>query len=328
MADRETQMKTNPGMSRREFLAAAAVAAGTVPVSEVVAGPAHKKPSRPRVDVVQVTSDHVVRGRQVHHAVMPEMLDLSLRSFTGEATASDAWRSILRPSDVIGIKFNSSAAEALGVSEPFAKAVIRSLLEAGFARDQIIPIEAPGRLIGSLGVGSPVRGWQADPVDFGSGQDHLSAVLDQVTAIINVPFLKTHNIAGVTCSLKNLSHGLIKHPARYHGSHCSPYIGDIVALPQIRSKLRLNLVNALRTVFDGGPEARDDCTWDSGIILAGANPASVDSVGLELINSQRIILGLAAVDDSVNKSVHLAAAEKRGLGHVNTHRLEIARYRI
>jgi len=320
-------MKTRFGMSRREFLAAATVAAGSARVPELIAGSVPAK-SSPEIDVVQVTSDHVVRGRQVHHAVMSELLDLSLRGLTGAATAADAWRSILRPDDVVGIKFNSSAAETLGVSEPFAEALVHSLFDAGFAGDQIVPIELPEYVVKRLGVKSPDRRWQVNQVDFGSGQDQLAGVLDQVTAIVNVPFLKTHNIAGVTCSLKNLSHGLIKHPARYHGSHCSPYIGDIVSLPQIRDKLRLNLVNALRIVFDGGPEARDDCTWDSGIILAGVNPASVDSFGLELINSQRTILGLAAVDDPVIKSAYLMAAEKRGLGLINTHRMEIARYRI
>ena len=74
--------------------------------------------------------------------------------------------------------------------------------------------------------------------------------------MINVPFIKTHNIAGMTCGLKNLSHALVKHPAHYHANGCSPFIGDIVAADPIRKKLKLTIVDAFRVVFQGGPAAR------------------------------------------------------------------------
>lgn len=317
------------GISRRAFLTAAAVAAATGRVSPSWGQAMGDKSGVVLVpDVVQITSDYVVRGRVVHKMVLSEMIDAALQRITGESSSPGAWKKILRSDDVIGLKFNRSGSAGLGVTEPFADAVLDSLLAAGFTREQIVPIEIPANLYKSREISTPVRGWDARPTDFGSGRDQLCTFLDQVTAIVNIPFLKTHNIAGITCCLKNLSHGLIKHPARYHGSHCSPYIADIVALPQIREKLRLNLVNALRVVFDGGPSARDDSTWDAGIILASRDPVAADTLGMDIINSQRNLLGLESVDSRGAKSVHLAAAAKRGLGTNDLYRMEVARVRI
>jgi len=316
-------------MDRREFLAAAAAVTvgGTLSGVAAHAGdvPAHGV-SIP--DAVHGRSDFVVRGRRVHQSVLAEMLEQVIRGVTGAGTFSDGWRHILRADDVVGLKFNSSGAEGLGVSEDFGDAVITSLLAAGFEPRQIVAIEAPGEVSARHGLVSEQPGWQRVETEFGSGRDQLSDVLDRVTAIVNIPFLKDHNITGVTCACKNLSHGLVKHPARFHGNHCSPYIADIIALPQIRSKVRLHLVNALRVVFDGGPEPHDEGTWDAGVILAGRDPVAIDALGLEIINSQRAILGLAKVDSPVRKSVYLEAAAERGLGVADTRRLGIAKIRV
>jgi len=312
-------------MTRRGFLAAATLAVAS---ARGVRLRAQTPDPPPPPDVVQVSSEFVVRGRRIHQAVLPEMLDEALRQVTGRPAAAEAWRSLLRTDDVIGLKCNRSAAAGLGTGDAFASAVISSLLAAGFDRRQIVAIEVGDAIYKENDVARPARGWLSTPSSFASGTDHLSAVLDQVTAIVNIPFLKTHNIAGITCCLKNLSHGLIKHPARYHESHCSPYIADIVALPRIREKLRLNLVNALRVVFDQGPEARDDFTWDAGILLASRDPLAADTVGLDIINSEREILGLGAVDAVERRTVHLEAAAERGLGKGDLHDIELRTRRL
>lgn len=311
-------------LNRRDFLAAAAVAAASGSVARFAAG----QPAAEDARVIQVASDHVVRGRVVHHVVLGEMLDLALRRLTGRDTPAAAWHSLLRDDDMIAIKFNRSAAEALGVRDKFADAVITSLVTAGFAPDQIVPIEVAKSAYVAHGVARPATGWEPQPADFGSGRDQIAEVLSQVTALINVPFLKTHNIAGITCCLKNLSHGLIKHPARFHGNHCSPFIGDIVALPAIRDKIRLHLVNALRVVFDKGPEARDDYVWDGGIVLAGTDPVATDTVGLDIINSQRSIMGLPMIDRDGEETAYLAAAAKKGLGEFKRRRIDVVKLRV
>lgn len=292
---------------------------------ETATQPAPRTARPERSLVVQARSENIVEGRVVQKHMLKEMLDWCLTSLTWTSTPGEAWRRLLRPDDVIGLKFNRSGAAGLGTTPAFAEALIHSLADAGWAPQNIVPIEVPETVYSSTGTTHPSTDWDDEEVDFGSGRDRLSGVLRQITALINVPFLKTHNITGMTGCLKNLSHALVKHPARFHDNSCCPYIGDIVALPQIRDKLKLNIVNALRLVFDGGPEAHDDLTWESGVVLAGFDPVAVDTVGLELLNRTRKSLRLPYVDTGQGRVAYLAAAAERGLGCSKLHRIEVAK---
>ncbi|UCG17708.1 MAG: DUF362 domain-containing protein [Phycisphaerales bacterium] len=319
-----------PNLSRRTFLAGATAAAAGMAATAgrglLARTPPAQRGARPdRSLVVQARSEHIVEGRVVQEHMLKEMLDWCLTRLTRTSTPKEAWRQFLRPDDVIGLKFNRSGAAGLGTTPAFVEALVRCLADAGWAPQNIVPIEVPETVYGSTGTTRPSTDWDDEEVDFGSGRDRLSSVLRQITALINVPFLKTHNITGMTGCLKNLSHALVKHPARFHDNNCCPYIGDIVALPQIRDKLKLNIVNALRLVFDGGPEARDDLTWESGIVIAGFDPVAVDTVGLELLNRTRKSLRLPYVDRRQGKVAYLGAASERGLGCSRLHRIEVAK---
>src|SRR6185369_5735245 len=102
------------------------------------------------------------------------------------------------------------------------------------------------------------------PVDFGCGTESFVAALDRVTAMINVPFYKTHHLAGMTGCLKNLSHGLIRRPSRFHANGCDPAIGRIAASAPVRRRMRLHIVNALRIVVSGGSNVSDEHIADNG----------------------------------------------------------------
>lgn len=318
--------------SRRGFLAALAATAGSGRLRRTEAKPPPEKlrirAGTPRSRVVQVESAQVVDGPQVHRLLLSEMLDKALTSLTGAATLSDAWRVVLRPSDVIGLKFCRSGQRALATTETLAAVLIESLVAAGFQPEQIVCVEAPAGVEARAGTTPARRGYLAVSTDFGSGTDRYAAVLDQITALVSVPFLKTHNIAGMTCALKNLSHGLIKHPARYHGNGCSPFIGDIVAAPPIGRKLRLCLVDALRVVHDGGPEAHAEGLSSAGILLAAFDPVATDRVGLSILNAIRRGRDLDPVARSAEELGYLAAAHRRGLGVALWDGIDRLRYRL
>jgi hypothetical protein len=278
--------------------------------------------------VVEVRSDHVLVGRTVHPTLLRNVLRVGLSALTGRKDEREAWRTLLAPEDVIGIKFNRSGADALGITAPLVEALVASLTEAGWTTAAIVPIEIPRNWHEKLGTTPPREDWLPAEVTFGEYSDRLAGVLDQVTAIINVPFLKHHNIAGMTCSLKNLSHALVKHPARYHADKCTPYIGDIVALPLIRGKLRLHLVNALRVVIDKGPEAHPPNIIDRKGLLFALDPVAVDSLGLEILNRTRLDGGLGKIEDEQGPVTFLAAAAARGLGRDALHEIDYVRHRL
>lgn len=308
-----------PRLSRRHFLGATACLASqsvfrraygqsTAPQELLV------PEGTPRPRVVRVRSRNVLNDSTIHRTMFGELLEETLTTLTGTGSTTEAWRSVLRPDDIIGLKFNQSAQRALGTTQTVGAVLIESILNAGWDAKQLVCIEAPKELTETYGTKPPRLGYDHKEVEFGSGQDRLASVLQQVTAIVNVPFLKTHNIAGMTCSLKNLSHGFIMHPARYHGNRCSPYVADIAALPEIKDRLRICLVDALRVVYEGGPSATAETISDEGLLLASIDPVACDAMGLLELNDIRHRHGLSSVARSLGSVEYLAAAHRLGVG--------------
>ncbi len=332
-------------MTRREFLALlGAGASGAVPGTRLRAGSADgprltstaptSAPATPRTVrahkslVAQVRSKRVMAGRRIHRVTLDEMIGLGLRHVTDKDNVNDAWHELLADDDVIGLKFNRSGAEQLGTTEPVAELLVNSLTKAGWAPEQIVLIEATPHVAASLKTQPRREGWRSEVTHFGSGEDRLAAVLDQVTAIINVPFLKANPIAGMSGCLKNLSHALVKHPAYYHanaksdpkrgvlkpGRYASPYVGDIVAAPPIRDKLRLHIVNALRTCRESRIDPSGSTIDSHGGLLVGRDPVAVDMIGLRILNGQRTACELAPLTKPEQPLPQLRAATDAGLG--------------
>ncbi len=336
---------TGPADTRREFLAnVGGLTAGAILASKIgqpvlaalprpqtsASAPRLSAPTSaaglPRSRLVEARSDRVIIDRAIQKRLLGELLEDALMALTEQKTPPDAWRHLLGDPPMLGLKFNRSGATAIATTEPLALALVESLAKAGLDPARIVLIEAPAGLLRRTNTQPAVFGWTTRTVNFGSGKDQLAAVLDQVTDLINIPFLKTHNIAGMTGCLKNLSHALIKHPARYHANGCSPFVGDIVALPDIRDKLRLHLVDALRIVFEGGPAARHDCIATKGTLLLSTDGVAADVVGLQLIDQERASRKLAVIGDTNGAVPHLQAAADRHLGTLAPDRIE--RHRV
>jgi len=73
-----------------------------------------------------------------------------------------------------------------------------------------------------------------------------------VDAVLNLPVLKQHMLSGMSGALKN-QFGCIHNPNKMHLDKCDPYIAEVNALPAIRQKQRLIVMDALRPVLDNGP---------------------------------------------------------------------------
>ncbi|MCH7719486.1 MAG: DUF362 domain-containing protein [Planctomycetes bacterium] len=333
-----------PVPTRREFIRDCALLAAAGPAIEALARDDTQPPAggiapeagataleqchMPTPDVVQVQSPNVIRGHRTHPKILAEMLENALVELTGTTTVGGAWNQLLKSDERIALKFNQSGADGIGTTDSMAETLVASLRDAGFPPDQLTLMEVPQPVWQQLGCRPPPQGWQEAETDFGSGKDHLASVLQQIDAIINLPFLKNHNIAGLTCCLKNLSHALVKHPARFHDHGCSPYVADIVALPEIRSKLRLNIVNALRVVWDRGPQALLECTEPVGALIVGQKPLTVDTVALALLDDVRAGKGLATIVNTHGRIAYFGPAAARGLGTHEPYKIATRRLRV
>jgi hypothetical protein len=309
---------TDHGISRRGFIRTSVALAGSSLLhAEHGLGPANAvHPAQPirRSRVVQVQSRLAVQGPVVRRPLLIELLERSLTSLTGMPTLTEAWRSILKPDDIIGLKFNRSGQEVIATTDAMADVLISSLVESGWGAEQIVCIEAPEGVCRRHQTTPANLGFEPVPSRFGNESDFLASVVGQVTAIINVPYLKTHNIASLTCAMKNLSHAFVKHPAQYHRNGCSPFVSDIVSIPAVRDKLRLCIVDALRVVFEGGPEARVETLSDEGVLLASFDPVATDAIGFDLLNGVRWRRGLPSIARSAMDVPYLQAAHSAGLG--------------
>lgn len=254
--------------------------------------------------------------------LLGELFEEGLRVITNQPSPGDAWHKILDRDDIVGIKFNHVGFEALGTTLPLAIQLVESLKRADFPPERIVLIEVPHHLCRQLKTRPCPFGYSGKAVDFGSGQEELVAVLQEVTAIINVPFLKTHNIAGMTGCLKNLSHALVRRPGLYHANGCDPFIGDILNIPLIRDKLRLHVVNALRAVFNGGPQILPEYRWTHGGLIVSRDPVAADMVGLDILNNRRAEAGLPLIGQGY-RVPYIRHAATLGLGTDDQDRIEL-----
>lgn len=271
--------------------------------------------------VVAVKTPRLLSGNSPDLKGIQAALSLGIRRLTRQEDASAAWRSLFTPADVVGIKLNHIGAEQMPGNAEIARALAEALLAAGVPERQIIVIEG-GETIGGVRADS-----EPDPETFRVRETRLwfkKYMTKQISALINVPLLKHHSIAGVSLGLKNLSHGTIWNPSHFHQDHCDPAIAEIVALPPIRGKLRLTICNALFGLAEKGPYVTDaKWLWRESSLLMSTDAVALDAVGLEIIGRQRGILGLPPFEATDARPTHIATAGRMGLGVADPARVRI-----
>jgi len=273
--------------------------------------------------LADVVNPMVMSQRRIHEDALLGMIENGLRLATRRKSAIAAWKSLLKTDDVIGLKFDEVGSEALGTTDAMAGQLLRSLERAGFSRKQVVLIDVPTALARDLGTISRRFGWSTEEVSLGGGKERLAAVLEQVSAIINVPFLKTDQLSGIWGCLRNVSIPFVRRQTPYFVNGCVPAIADIVSLSPIRSKLKIHIMNAIRVVFDKGPEVYAECVWPRNALLVSADPVAVDQVGTDILNDHRLDAGLPILGDQQGRIAHVYDAARRGLGTVDQDYIQI-----
>ncbi len=330
---RENPVKGEEGrISRRGVLAAAGAAtlgllAGAGPPPESVATePKPDAQSRPALEplnpppwwltelgprsrVVEVASPDVLHGPKVDPILLRDTFDMGLRQLTDSPSSAAAWRAALGERRKIVVKFNSVAADIVGTNEPLARVIVESLGDAGWPPEQVALIETPAYVAVDLRTTRAASGWGA-PITVGGRQEQLAQYLYDADAIISVGLLKTHQMAGMSGVMKNLSHALMRRPALYHADGCSPFVGQVIGAPAVAGRLRLNVLNAIRVVARNGPDATREDVFSYGSVLLAFDPLAIDWVGRSILSEVRHEHEL----DSSIKVAYLDSAAVLGLG--------------
>ncbi len=191
-------------------------------------------------------------------ALVKEMLNKGLCALVDEQDPSDAWKKIIQPSDIVGIKTN--AWQTLPTPPELEAAIREELINTGVAGENISVND---------------RGIRKDPV------------FQKATALINTRPMRTHAWSGVGTLIKNYIMFAEK-PSDLHPDSCAD-LATVWNLPNVKGKTRLNILVMFTPQFNSvGPHSFSaDYVWSYKGLLLGIDPVAVDSVGLRIIQAKR-----------------------------------------
>ena len=245
-----------PSFTRRDFLRG--TAAGALGASLGLAGlevAFAAEPEKAKTTVVLVRDEAAIGdGNKPQAKVVEAMLDKAVCRLAGKDNPVAAWKTYIRPDDTVGIK---TTLYMISTSAEVVAAVRAGVKKAGVADDKI--------QVGDRGA-SPGKS-------------------KPVTALLNVPSLKAHHMSGIGCAIKNY---IVYHPSpsSLHPDSCSE-LGAAWQVPAVKGKTRLIVVDALRPLFDKGPQVTPKYLWPYRGIIVGTDPVAVDTVCLRIIQAKR-----------------------------------------
>jgi len=280
----------------------------------------------------------VLDGERGNRAVIRRLVADGIKRLTGASSEADAWRNLFSPKDTVGIKVNCLAGPQMCTRPEVVDAVVESLVKAGAVpAEQIIIWDRFNRELKSCGYtmrtsgsgplcfGTDDRraGYERQPRMYGSIGSCFSTILTRrCTALINVPVLKDHDLAGVTIGMKNF-YGTIHNPNKYHDNNCDPFIADLSAAEPLRDRLRLVICDALTPQCHGGPAYKERFVWQYAGILMARDPVALDATGWHIIESQRKAKGLPTLSEQSRPPRYIQTAERLELGWAQEEKVHV-----
>ncbi|OGD19978.1 MAG: hypothetical protein A2W03_16025 [Candidatus Aminicenantes bacterium RBG_16_63_16] len=250
---------TNRTWSRREFLKTAAVTPLAAAIGPATRGMAPAQ-SGAKTRVVLIRDRNALDAAGVRNpAVIQKMLDEAVCALLGEKDPVAAWKTLIRPSDIVGIKTN--VWRPIDTGEAVEQALKRRIMDAGVTEDRI---------------GLDDRGVLRNPI------------FQKATALVNARPARTHYWSGMGSCIKNYIM-FVPQPWAYHGDACAD-LARIWSLPPVMDKTRLNVLVMLTPLFHSvGPHNFSrDYVWPYSGILVGRDPVAVDATGFRILQAKRL----------------------------------------
>jgi hypothetical protein len=233
-------------------------------------------------------------GSAPNPAICEQMLDEAVRTLAGKEQAKDAWASIVKPGDVVGIKTN--AWNSLPTPPELNEILKARVLSAGVKEENVSVDD---------------RGVKTNPV------------FQRSTALINIRPMRTHAWSGVGSLIKNYIMFAEK-PSDYHDDSCAS-LATLHDLPAVKGKTRLYVLVLFTPQFHhlAASTLSEEFTWKYSGLAVGFDPVAVDSVGLRIIEAKR--REYFKEDRPLNPPAkHIALADTRyGLGTSNPSKIEL-----
>ena len=308
-----------------------AAATPTLPAATATVAAAPKTYRRPEAlkffpavksKVVQSSDPGVWQGESVDPAAVRKLLDKSILALSGLSDVKAAWQALFQPDEKIAIKVNAFRNSTIWTHPELVKAVTDSLQEAGIPGEQITifdystdelkeakyPVNKDGPGVRCFGTDDQY----AASCKLSVTTVKLSDILSNCDALINMPVLKSHMIAGFTFALKN-HYGSVLSPDALHDIAAA--LPPLNGLAPIRETTRLVIGDVLHanTQFSNSwPYWEADIKGDS--ILVSFDPLAHDLVGLELLKELATKKGSPTEGILYQSQGWIQAAAQAGLG--------------
>jgi hypothetical protein len=304
-----------------------------------------------------------------------QMVQRGMAQLTGAPTWQDAWRSMFEKGDVVGIKVSPVGGAKLCSDASVLHAILDGLNQAGVSDSNIVvfnryreeAVEAgidkwlrPGVRFEAASprydnVQLDMHGYDEnhfmelaivkpgdDPNDPHCRRSYVAKIVTtEVNKVINLPVLKHHQSAGVTITLKNMSHGFSNNVNRSHitptANACGIFIPSVVSLPIVRQRVVLHIVDAVKASYHGGPSGKPQFIWEPKTMYFGTDPVALDKTGWKVIDAKRKEMGMAPLALSkpdkashyLNCQVeHIEIAGMMGLGRFSDDQINVSRVRL
>jgi len=313
------------------------------------------RPALPRRDVLQaglaagVALSGLARGaddkslvvaaahpKAPDQAAVQAMVDRAVARLVGEDDPRAAWKRLVKPADVVGIKASCLAGARLSTRIEVIRAIARSVRAVGVPPGKIVvwdrklqdmvragyPVKDTSECI-YIGNDHPRYGFGPPLILKGEIGSLFSRLVTRVcTVIINAPVLKDHDLAGVSVALKS-AFGAIHNPNKYHFANLHQAIVDVNRVDVLRRKTVLHLCDATFACSHGGPTPSPRWVEKLGTVYASRDPVALDACGWAEIESLRKAKGLEPLAGSKREPLHIALAAKHGLGTSDLAKIEL-----
>lgn len=318
--------------TRREFLRNMALTGAALSLPGIVNATAGTANTSGKTRVVIATdASSLTADNAVVQPVVEKMIARGVAKLTRSNTGVDGWKKLFSPKDVVGIKINCLFGKGVSTRPEMVNAVIAGLKSAGVKEDNIIVWDRSSVDLIKCGFvpnkdGAGVKYFADDnqwgpELQRGAFKGRISTIIsEKVTAIINMPILKTHGITGISGSLKN-HYGSFDNPGNHHANNCNPQLADFNAIPAVKNKTRLVVMDVLRPQHSGGPGLQVKDQYNHCSVMVGTDPLAVDCIGLNIIQDKLKQLGQEPI--AAKKVRWLASAQERGVGTCELSKIEL-----
>jgi uncharacterized protein (DUF362 family) len=309
-------------MQRRDFLkksfiiGSSLVVAKSIPLACTTTTPIKNTKSK----IIISRDENLQSGQKsVDSNKLSQLLDKAMQTLFHCDNELEPWKRIVNPGEVIGLKVNCLSGHG-STNTVLVDLICERLQQAGIHAGDIIiwdrlnsDLEDGGFQVNSQGnrikcFGNDTSGFEDNLQVSGSIASLVSRTVTRICdAVINLPVLKDHGIAGVTISLKNFF-GAIHNPNKYHMHVGDPYIPDVYMLPSIKNKVRLTICDAITAQYDGGPSFMPQWTWPFNGLIVGLDPVAVDYTGWQIIERKRMEVGKRSLKEMGREPIYIATA--------------------